>query len=706
MRISRRVLQRFTALPTSDGELRTLLESVGLEVKRMDTGPDDTLIDLEILANRGDHYCYAGVARELHGRTGLGLNLPEGAALHLGEAPVPITLETPLCLRYSLTLLQETQAPGFLPEHLLRLMTAAGLSPVTPAVDITNIVSLELGQPTHLFDADSLKGGITVRASRPGETAWPLFAPGSVPLPPGTLVVADEEKILAVAGVIGCEESKARPDSRRLLLESACFDPVSVRQTSRALSLRTDSSIRFERGGDPDLVLKAAGRVVELLEAHAGATRLGATCLAGDWRDPQREIILEPAAVCRFLSLDLDAANIAERLERYGFTILPGPGLRIMVPPARLWDVEFPDDLVEELAKSVGYEAIPETAPAVPMGAAPSLREQVRAKVDDLLVGEGFFEVLTDSFHGFDLARKWDLPPGHPHADHVRVLDAAGKGYSHLKNNALLQLISGLGDNLRLKVEDIKIFEWNRTFQPDPAAENGLCQERPLLTLACVGHSRPPAWGDSPRMVDAWYCKGLVQELAMALSVPLEVDDPDPSLPLSPYLHPGRQAAVLLQGRPVGILGEVHPLLCARLGIKRARPCYLEIERTALETPPCPRIYQPPPDQPATIRCLALTLPGTLPAATILAVMRQAAPGWLAGIRVVDVFHHPSAADGMALRTLTYELAWSNAERTRTTEELNTATEELLRAVEQKFGSQGVVLRSAGTTPEMDGVHE
>jgi len=338
----------------------------------------------------------------------------------------------------------------------------------------------------------------------------------------------------------------------------------------------------------------------------------------------------------------------------------------------------------------------------VPMGSAPSYREQVRQQVDDLLVGEGFFEVLTDSFHGCDLARKWDLPPSHPYADHVQVLDAAEKGYSHLKNNALLQLIAGLGENLRLKVEEVKIFEWPRTFHPDPAAENGLCRERPLLTLACVGHSRPPAWGDSPRPADAWYCKGLVQELAVALGVPLEVHGPDPEQPLSTFLHPGRQAAIRLQGHTVGILGEVHPQLCARLGIKRARPCYLEIERDALETPSCRHAYREPPDQPATIRCLALTLPGTLAAAPVLATMQDAAPDWLDGIRIVDVFQHPDDPACVPQRTLTYELAWSNTERTRTTEELNTATEALLRAVEQEFGSQGVVQRSASAIPPME----
>ena len=420
MRISREVMERFTGLPASDGELRALLESVGLEVKRMETGPDDTLMDLEILANRGDHYCYAGVARELHGRTGRGLILPEGAALHLGEAPVPMTLETPLCLRYSLTLLQVTQPPGVLPEHLRRLLTAAGLNPVTPAVDITNIVNLELGQPTHVFDADSLTGGITVRNSRPGETAWPLFAPALVPLPAGTLVVADQEKILAIAGVIGCEESKARSDSSRLLLESACFDPVSVRRASRALGLRYRQfhPVRAGRRSRPGAEggRTGGGTSGGPCRSHAPGSHLPGRRLAGS----QEGNHPEPAAVRRFLGLDLDAEAMAVRLERYGFTLLPGPGLRVLVPPTRLWDVEFPDDLMEELAKSVGYEAIPETAPAVPMGAAPSHREQVRNKVDDLLVGEGFFEVLTDSFHGNELARKWDLPPDHPHADHVR----------------------------------------------------------------------------------------------------------------------------------------------------------------------------------------------------------------------------------------------------------------------------------------------
>ena len=251
-------------------------------------------------------------------------------------------------------------------------LEAADIHSVSAPVDATNLANLEFGQPTHCFDADTIVGPIRIRQARPGEQAWPLFAEEKVEVPAGAIVIADDEKVLAIAGVIGCEESKATESTTRILLESAAFDPVAVRKASRALNIHTDSSARFERGSDASQVLVGAARVVGLLEGH-GWTRVGETGMVGDWTDERRTIEIDTAAAANFLGIDLSDDESAERLRRYGFEVTVSDGhLSVIVPPHRVWDVEFPADLYEELAKSIGYNDTPSTLPPVDMGALPT----------------------------------------------------------------------------------------------------------------------------------------------------------------------------------------------------------------------------------------------------------------------------------------------------------------------------------------------
>lgn len=695
MRVSQQILSRFTDLPSDAAALRELLDDVGIEVKRVEAtqllSQPDTVFDVELLANRGDHYCYAGIARELHARTGGGLNLPQSVSLETGDCPVPISLESDLCLIYTATLL-ELDATDPLPVDVLAPLTAAEIHSILPAIDVTNLVNIELGQPTHVFDADKVAGGITIRISERGETALPLFSEKRIELPEGTLVIADQEKVLAVAGVIGCEESKATASSKRLVLESALFDPVSVRRTSRVLGIRTDSSIRFERGGDPDGPLNGAGRAVALLQEYCGAKRVGPTQQVGNWRNPNRRIEFDPDFARDFLGLSVTAGEMSERLERYGYEIEEsGAKLLAGVPGHRLWDVEYPADVYEDIAKSVGYAEVPSLLPEIDLGSHKSHAETVQYTVEELLVSEGFYEVFTDSFYGPETAQMLRQDEPAVLLQHVGVLDAADKGHSLLKNNALIQLVEGISDNLRMSDADIKMFEWTRTFHENRSAPNQLCDERQLLALVCCGRIAPSNWAEKPRIADAWYLKGLVVELANALQVPLEVDtSKQHEYPLSACLHPTRQAIITLANQPVGILGEVHPDLVRQAAIKRknARPCFLEIEREALNHPTAASSLTLPTDRPSTRRDLAFVLPGGVEAKAIQDVIRDTAQMPLENCRVVDCFILDSGE-----RVLTFALFWSNEESTKTADELNGATDAARAAVETEFSEVGVKLR-------------
>lgn len=698
MRIAAEILAQYTDLPDDPRALRPLLDDLGLEVKRVEQTGLGPVYTLELLANRGDHHCYAGVAREITGRTGGPLRLPEVAPLLVGDGPVGIQIQTPLCLRYSATLLARTGEPRPLSDEALRTLTAAGIHSLTAPVDATNLSNLELGQPTHAFDADKVRGAITIRLSLPGERAWLLFQAAPVTLPVGTLVIADEEKILAIAGVIGCEDSKTTIESARILLESATFDPVAVRKARRALNIHTDASARFERGADPEMPLVGAGRVVHLLEQTGVWRRVGLSGLAGDWQAPQRGLALTPETVRQALGVTLGADEAADRLRRYGFEVERRPTaggdteLLVRVPTWRVWDVEFVADILEELAKSLGYNATPSALPPVEIGTLPSESERVQALVSEVLVSAGFYEVITDGFYARSSLERLDLPEGHPLLSHVETTNALDRASGLLKNNALLQAVDAAAANLRRKVEDGRIFEFTRTFHLDAAASNGVTRERRLLWALVWGQDRPRGWDSRPRPADVWTLKGLVEEIGLALGLSLTVGPADPSAPLSSLLHPGRQGAVLLDGAPVGLLGELHPSVLRSFGVKRERPCYLEIDEDSLLAAGRRGVFvEPSPLQPID-RSLAFTLPHGFSASAVADHLVEAGPDWLERARITDVFHHE--VDGRPVRTVTFALRFAGRAPARTTEELNGALSALIEAIHARFAADGVRLRA------------
>ena len=316
-------LHTHTDLPAAPAEARELLDEVGIEVKSLETNSLGTVVNCELLANRGDHYCYHGVAREVRGRTGGALRFPPLHKLNVLPADdTRVRIESPLCLVYTVTELFRGDDKGVLPTEVLAPLIAADVHSISAPVDASNLTNFDLGQPTHAFDADTIDGPITIRLSRKGEKAWMLFTPEAVEIPEGTLVIADDSKILGIAGVIGCVETGITDKTTRILLESACFDPVAVRIASRQLNQATDAAARFMRGGDPTAPLLGAARVAYLLEKHAGY-RVGNAYTAGDWKDPQRKIEVDVARANHFINTTMSHLEMAERLTRYGFTVEP-----------------------------------------------------------------------------------------------------------------------------------------------------------------------------------------------------------------------------------------------------------------------------------------------------------------------------------------------------------------------------------------------
>ena len=690
MKISANVLKRFCAgVPAEPKALRRLLDDLGVEVKRLDVQASDALLTLELLANRGDHHCYAGVAREIAARTKTALNVPGGRPLEVGTPPVPLRVESEKCLLYTATPLRVT---GGLQKSLGKaadeLLNAAGLLTGNAAIDVTNLVNLELGQPSHAFDRARIQGGITIRLSRAGEKAWLLFTPEPRELPIGTLVIADDVKVLAIAGVIGCEDSKIQDDTKDIILESAAFDPVAVRIGGRSLATHTDASARFERGSDPTLAAVAAARIAHLL-AEAGAAEVtGPLGIVGDWKDPERVLELRARELSGFLGRDFAETEIVERLSAYGFE--QRGALAFKVPPHRLWDVESEEDLFEEVARSVGFNDLPEALPPVGLGARPSRAEVMLGVAEDVLVGAGFFEVYTDGFYSRQIPERLGQTEGSPLFAHVETVNSLDNSFSLLKNNCLAQALEAVATNINVKAQDVRLYEWTRTFHPDAKAANGVCRERDVLYGVCSGKERPEAWEAGGRAADVFFLKGVFEQLKISLDLPLDLADPEPSYALTPLMHPHRCLSLRVNGQSVGIIGEVMPQVLQAFGIKFAKAYYFEISRDALLVEPRgSAAFVMPPTMPDIDRMLSFAVPLGVSVREIVPLLQAAAPAWLSRVSVADVF---AGAGDNTKRAVAFKLLF-NANEARTHEQLNDACAAMVKSVVDAFGPRGVEQR-------------
>jgi phenylalanyl-tRNA synthetase beta chain len=689
MKISANVLKRFCAgTPAEPKALRRLLDDLGVEVKRLDPQGNDAWLTLELLANRGDHHCYVGVAREVAARTKTPLLLPKAPALPVGAPPLPLRIDSDKCLLYTATPLRVT---GGLKKSLGKeadeLLGAAGLLTGNAAIDVTNLVNLELGQPSHAFDRARIVGGITIRLSRAGEKAWLLFTPEPRDLPVGTLVIADDVKVLAIAGVIGCEDSKIQDDTTEIILESAAFDPVAVRIGGRSLATHTDASARFERGSDPTLASVAAGRIAHLLAEAGAADVTGPLGCVGDWKDPNRVLPLSQAELTAFLGRDFGEAEIVERLSAYGFE--HQGKLSFKVPAQRLWDVESEEDLFEEVARSVGFNDLPEGLPPVAIGARPSRTEVMLRVAEDVLVGAGFYEVYTDGFYSRAIPERLGQSEGSPLFAHVETVNSLDNSFSLLKNNCLAQALQAVAENLNVKAQDVRLYEWTRTFHPDPKAANGVCRERDVLYGVCSGRERPEAWEAGSRSADVFFLKGVFEQLKKSLDLPLELSDADPAYALTPLLHPHRCLSLRIKGQSVGVIGEVAPQVLQSFGIKFAKACYFEISRDALLVEPAhSSAFEMPPGVPDIDRMLNFAVPLGTSVRELLPLLKAAAPAWLSRVSVADVF----AGSDTAKRAVAFKLFFSAGEA-RTHEQLNEACTAMVKSVVDQLGSRGVEQR-------------
>jgi len=641
----------------------------------------DVILEVEVTSNRPDCLSILGIAHEVAALTGQWVTEPDLSYPEVGDAVqrrcrVEVA-DPPLCPRYTASFI-EGIAIGPSPAWLQDRLTKAGMRPINNVVDVTNYVMLEYGQPLHAFDFATLKEAtIIVRAARPGEAMVTLDGAEHVLQPP-MLVIADAHDGLGLAGIMGGANSEITEASTTVLLESATFDPTNTRRTASALRLRTEASLRFERGLSPELAPRALRRATQLiLELAGGRAARGIVDLYPGQRD-QPPITLTLEKIRQVLGVAFSLQQLQSVLSSLGFHIEAQDSTSLRVtPPYWRTDVSIPEDLVEEMARIVGYDQIPTTSlsAALPHWQPQPLRE-LRERVADILVTCGLQETIAYSLTSRELLERAhafqnDAPP-------LKVANPMSPAQEYLRTTLRGSILAILASNRRYTQEGVCIFETGRTYLPRPT---DLPLERLYLVALFAGPRGERSWLASQRPDLGFHdAKGILDTLLTELGASASF------LPFSddPFFHPGRLAIIQAPGeRTLGVVGEVHPQVLEAFDLGSTGVALFELDLEALLEllPDVPRRYQPIARFPGALRDLALVVAASTPAGEVLAVIRR--HRLVAEATLFDVYQGTGVPLGQ--KSLAISLLFQSTDRTLTSEEISQAQEQILRSLEREL---------------------
>ena len=641
-------------------------------------GVEDWVIEIDnkSLTHRPDLWGHRGIAGEvaaIYRRELLPLDCSLPAT---GDSPGhAVRVESEACSRY-LGLLIDGASAEASPDWLRWLLLAVGQRPIDVLVDLSNFVMLDLGQPNHIFDASRLSAispdGIRVRKARKGERMTTLDGEERQ-LGTDDLLICSGDMPVALAGIMGGEESKVGDDTSRLLLEVACFDATTVRRSSARLGLRTESSARFEKSLDPTLPMQAAGHFARLLQQLQPRVSLPAPITdAGEWKDPSLSLQLRGARVREALGVPIADAEIADILERLGFGVdLDDAGTATVTVPAvrATKDITIEQDLIEEVGRIYRYGNIPEQRVLAEVRPPPSdPRRQLVRRIQDRLSGAArFHEAISYSFVSDDLVAK----VGQGELPHVTVVNPMAKDEARIRRSVLPSLLGPLEANRRQR-DDVRLFEIGKGYQPDAANERG--EPRELHQLALVWASELDASGrDCSEFGKDRFSRlyGVVADLLAhlglgALGAPAltwQVPDSPPA-----WAHPARCLAARshADGSTVAVIANLEPGMTRSLGLdgglasdvavaELSLDALLDLER---ETRP----YRPIPRFPGVKLDIAVDLPEATPAGTLVAAIEKAGKGQLAATELFDIYRGKNLGDGR--KSLAYHLLLQSEERT------------------------------------------
>jgi phenylalanyl-tRNA synthetase beta chain len=680
MKISYEWLGELVDLKAGPRELADKMTMVGFAVDSVESFGDDHILDFDLTSNRPDALSHLGIAREAALVCGSALKQAE-RELSEGDEPIEAVtsieiLDPDLCPRYAARVVRGVKV-GPSPEWLVRRLESIGQRPVNNIADITNYVMFEMGQPTHAFDLNLLGGRrIVVRRARDGERITTLDGVAR-DLSPEMLVIADADRPVALAGVMGGEATEINPSTTDVLIESAYFNPPSVRHTARALGIDTEASYRFSRGADYEAQVRAADRVAGLIAEIAGGQIVSGVIDAHPIRVTRDPVALRVSRIERLTGLRVGIERAVEILRALGFTVEPLVERKelLAVAPSFRVDVSREEDLVEEVARHVGYDLVDITLPAWSGAGAYLPEEDRRRAARGALTGLGFNEAITFSFVNGDRDRVFNTG-GMATANLLNPIDA---NETAMRMSLLTGLLESLQRNLNQGSRDVKLFELGRVFETDYESERPT--ERTMLGLVMTGTVSPDDWRGN-RQLDFYDVKGAVEAVLSGLNVSgFTIERAGVE-----YLHPG-QSAVLIRGNHQYVrMGRLHPRVTALY--KFRQPVFVaEMEFGKLLSLPRESVlYSALPRLPASSRDVSALVPDTVLWGDIEGAIRGLGIGAVVGVRVFDMYKGKEMPEGF--HSLAFRVTYRGQGRTLTDEEVSAMHERVRELMRRNFGAQ------------------
>ena len=639
----------------------------------------DTVLDLELTPNRLDCLSVLGVAHEVAALTGKTVKEPE---TNYKEAGAPITeqiyisVESPeLCRRYTASLLQGVKI-GPSPQWLQDRLTRAGLRPINNVVDVTNFVMLEYNQPLHSFDYDLIKDAtVIVRRARPDEMLTTLDGVERK-LTVENLVIADADDAIGLGGVIGGANSEISVNTVNVLLESATFDGANNRETAQTLELRTEATLRFEKGLRPELAPIALRRATGLIQEVAGGTVApGIVDVLSDEGADAPVVPLTGEKIRRMLGMEVDQKRVQETLDALGFTWESAgeSELKVTVPYWRN-DVNIEEDLVEEVVRTIGYDLVPTTMLSSPIPfQQPVPVMGLRDQIKDLLASEGIQEVINYplvTLQQLDQVEQLD-PANLP----MRVTNPMSADREYLRTTLRASLLATLAANQSHGSGPFRLFEAGRVFWP---REGDLPDERETVAGVLAGLRHEPSWLEDDSLLDFYDAKGVVELVLNRLGVSATYEPSD-----DPSFHPGRCAVIKVADAVIGVVGEVHPVVMDRLGLESPQVAAFELYLGPIlaALPAGQQQFEPLPRYPSATRDLALVMPTDVDAGQVTRLILRHRGVDRADL--FDIYAGENIAEGT--KSLAFHVYFQARDRTLTNEEVNRSLDGLLRTLEREL---------------------
>lgn len=642
-------------------------------------GLNDTVIELEITPNRPDCMSMIGVAREVGALLNNPLIVPEVEISYIDiTSPVDVDIEDPeACPRY-LAMYLDQVAMGPSPAWLVARLTAAGVRSISNIVDVTNYVLLETGQPLHAFDAAKVRSQrINVRRARPRESLTTLDGV-SREMHGDDLLIADPGRAIALAGIMGGEDTEVSNQTSAVILECAHFDASTVAYTSRRHLLRTEASARFERGADPEIVPFAAARAAALM-AQLSSGRVAENVVD---RYPvaieRRRISLRPARTNQILGYPLAPSEQVKHLSSIGLIIDQRDGwIDVEVPTFRP-DITREVDLVEEVARLAGFDRLPSTVPA---GQAGTLEPSQRAErtLRRFLAARGLFEAWTSSFFSQRELDRLGLPTDHTVRNLVTLENPMSQDEDSMRTTLLPGVLRSIARNFaQRRAGGVGLFEIARVYEP---ANSQLPQEGLLLTAVMSGDVLAKSWQGEARTWDFYAAKEVLTGALGSLQILDVVLSPRSAMPF----HPTRAANVTVQGRPVGILGQLHPDVCDRFDVPVQTVAFeIALAPVFASIPPRPAVDGLP-RFPAILIDLAVVVDDETPAAEIERIIRSAGEPEVTSVRLFDLYRGSQVPQGK--KSLAFALELRDPGRTLKDEDAVRVRERIMEMLGRQMGA-------------------